>query len=161
MEEEDIPKTAIVTPFGLFEFVRMPFGLKNSAQAFQRLMDGVFRGLDFVFVYLDDILVGSSSMDQHLSHVRQVFTRLRDAGLAINRQKCVFASQEVTFLGHRVTAAGIFPLPSKVEAICDIPQPHTKVDLQKFLGCVNFYQKIAGKLATGNLYVNTPFSSLP
>ena len=65
MAPEDVPKTAIITPFGLYEFLRMPFGLKNSAQAFQRLMDGVLRGLDFVFVYLDDILVASPNPDKH------------------------------------------------------------------------------------------------
>ena len=78
MDEADIPKTAIITPFGLYEFLRMPFGLKNSAQAFQCLMDGVLRGLSFVFVYLDDILVASQDLQQNLQHVRAILTRLRD-----------------------------------------------------------------------------------
>ena len=77
MDPDHIPKTAIITPFGLFEFVWMPFGLKNSAQAFQRLMDGVFRGITFAFVYLDDILVASPDHASHASHLRQVFARLR------------------------------------------------------------------------------------
>ena len=72
MASEDVKKTAIITPFGLFEFLRMPFGLKNSAQAFQRLMNGVLGGLDRVFVYLDDILVASGSLAQHLSDVHSV-----------------------------------------------------------------------------------------
>ena len=86
MAAEDIPKTAIITPFGLYEFLRMPFGLKNSAQAFQRLMDNVLRGLDFIFVYLDDILVASTDQRSHLNHVRAVFSRLAAAGLSINRE---------------------------------------------------------------------------
>ena len=98
MSEEDIPKTAIVTPFGLFEFVRMPFGLKNAAQAFQRLMDGVLRGLEFVFVYLDDILIASSSAEEHEKHIRIVLVRLRDAGLTVNEKKCVFEAETITFL---------------------------------------------------------------
>ncbi|XP_035981033.1 uncharacterized protein LOC118556803 [Fundulus heteroclitus] len=87
---EDIPKTAVITPFGLFEFLRMPFGLKGAAQTFQRLMDSVLRGLSFVFVYLDDILVASSSAEQHMSHLRQVFQRLAAHGLIVNPAKCRF-----------------------------------------------------------------------
>ena len=74
MSKDDIQKTAIVTPFGLFEFLRMPFGLKNSAQAFQRLMDGVLRGLDMVFVYLDDILIASADLEVHKTHLETVLT---------------------------------------------------------------------------------------
>ena len=70
---EDIPKTAIITPFGLYEFLRMPFGLKNSAQAFQRLMDTVCHGLEFVFVYIDDILIASHDAETHMDHLSQLF----------------------------------------------------------------------------------------
>ena len=84
MAPEDIMKTAIITPFGLFEFLRMPFGLKNSAQAFQRLMNRVLGGLERVFVYLDDILVASSSAEQHLADLREVLRRLDEAGLCLN-----------------------------------------------------------------------------
>ena len=77
MAAEDIPKTAIITPFGLFEFLRMPFGLKNAAQAFQRLMDGILRDLDFVFVYLDDILIASPDMEPHKVHLRWFFQLLK------------------------------------------------------------------------------------
>ncbi|CAF96161.1 unnamed protein product [Tetraodon nigroviridis] len=87
---EDVPKTAVITPFGLFEFLRMPFGLKGAAQTFQRLMDSVLRGLTFVFVYLDDILVASPSADEHLTHLGQVFQRLADHGLIVNPAKCQF-----------------------------------------------------------------------
>ena len=148
MAEADIPKTAIITPFGLFEFLRMPFGLKNSAQAFQRLMDGVLRGLPFVFVYLDDILVASPSMSDHLRHVRQVLGRLTGAGLAINVEKCTFGASSVKFLGHQVTTEGISPLAKKVEAVNDMQRPVTKVDMQRFLGCINFYHRFIPHLAT-------------
>ena len=69
VQPSDIPKTAVITPFGLFEFLRMPFGLKNAAQLFQRLMDSVLRDMSFIFVYLDDILVASSSENEHLTHL--------------------------------------------------------------------------------------------
>ena len=93
--EEDVPKTAVITPFGLFEFVRMPFGLKNAAQAFQRLMDGILRDIPFTFVYLDDILVASSSPEEHADHIRQVLQLLSKNGITVNKKKCVFGKSEL------------------------------------------------------------------
>lgn len=87
---DDISKTAVITPFGLWEFVRMPFGLKNAAQAFQRLMDTVLRGLDCTFVYIDDILVASRS---RVEHRVQVFERLQQQSLVLNLAKCQFGKQ--------------------------------------------------------------------
>ena len=84
MAEEDIPKTAIITPFGLFEFLRMPFGLKNAAQAFQRLMDGMLRHITFAFVYLDDILVASPNPETHRKHLHELFQLLEANGININ-----------------------------------------------------------------------------
>ena len=141
MAAEDVCKTAIITPFGLYEFLRMPFGLKNSAQAFQRLMNKVLGGLDRVFVYLDDILVASANLAQHLDDLRKVLQRLASAGLCLNRRKCVLAADQVTYLGHVVDSGGMTPLPAKVEAINAIPRPTTKVELQRFLGCVNFFHR--------------------
>ena len=80
MNPADIPKMAIITPFGLWEFVVMPFGLSNAGNTFQRMMDRVGAGLDFVFIYLDDILIASSDMEEHLVHLQQVFERLREIG---------------------------------------------------------------------------------
>ena len=76
MESADIPKTAIISPFGLYEYTRMPFGLKNSAQTFQRFMAEVLGGLPFCFTYVDDILIASPNADTHQQHLEQVFTRL-------------------------------------------------------------------------------------
>lgn len=144
----DICKTAVITPFGLFEFLRMPFGLKNAAQAFQRLMDGVLRGIDFVFVYLDDILVASANKEEHIEHLRQVFRLLAANGLVVNRRKSLFGQSELHYLGHLVSAAGITPLPSRVEAIANIPVPTSKVELQRFLGMVNYYRRFMPGLAS-------------
>lgn len=138
---EDVPKTAIITPFGLFEFLRMPFGLKNAAQCFQRFMDTVLRGLQFVFVYLDDILVFSRSEKEHKSHLRQVFERLLQFGLVISIAKCEFGKGEIDFLGHHINKHGIIPLPKKVQAVMDFPKPTTTKKLQEFLGMVNFYHR--------------------
>lgn len=137
----DIPKTAIITPFGLFEFLRTPFGLKNAAQAFQRLMDTVLRGLNFIFVYLDDILVFSHTEKEHKDHLRQVFQRLQEHGLVISSTKCKFGLSEIDFLGHHIDKHGVYPLQSKVQAIRDFPKPMTTKGLQEFLGMVNFYHR--------------------
>ena len=126
----DIAKTAIITPFGLFEFVKKPFGLCNSAQSFQRLMDKVCSGLDFVFVYLGDILIGSRNEAEHLIHLRQLFDRLRMYGLILNPQKCKFGQPKIEFLGHLINKNGASPLPNKVEAIKQFPQPCSVKGLQ-------------------------------
>ena len=139
--EEDIPKTAIITPFGLFEFLRMPFGLKNAAQAFQRLMDTVCQGLDFTFVYIDDILIASQDVETHKQHLQTLFQRLKEYGLVINLSKCQFGRETIDFLGHHITNTGIMPLPDKVDAILHFPQPETIRGLQEFVGMANFYRR--------------------
>ena len=114
---EDVTKTAIATPFGLFEFTRMPFGLKTAAQTFQRLMDKVTAKLRGVFVYLDDVLVASPSREQHECDLRNLLEALKNFGLVLNVKKCIFGVKQLEFLGHSVSARGISPLQSKVEAV--------------------------------------------
>ena len=138
---EDVCKTAVITPFGLFEYLRMPFGLKNAAQTFQRLMDRVCQELHFAFVYLDDILVASPNPEQHSLHLRELFKALDDHGLVVNLPKCEFGVPELDFLGHRVSSAGAAPLATRVTAIREFPEPHTNEGLQEFLGLLNFYRR--------------------
>ncbi len=145
--EEDIKKTAIVTPFGLFEFLRMPFGLKNAAQAFQRLMDSICAGLNGVFVYLDDILIASTDAEQHQRDLIELFSRLETHGLIVNRSKCVFGKKSIEFLGHQVCADGITPLQEKVCAVRNFPQPSTIKELQQSLGMLNFYHRFVPHIA--------------
>ncbi|PIK55880.1 gag-pol polyprotein [Apostichopus japonicus] len=115
VEPADIPKTAITTPFGLYEFTRMPFGLRNAAQSFQRLMDEVVRGLPFIFVYIDDMLIASASEEEHKVHLRQLFVRLQEYGIVINPAKCVFGVSSLVFLGHHIDTDGIRPLAEACE----------------------------------------------
>jgi hypothetical protein len=107
MHSGDIPKTAVVTPFGLYEFTRMPFGLRNAGSTFQRLKDRVLNGLPFAFCYLDHIIVASLLHDQHVMHLRQLFSRLHTAGLVVNAEKCTLAVSTIDFLGHRITGKGM------------------------------------------------------
>ena len=88
--KEDIPKTTITTPFELFEFPYMTFGLRNAAQTFQRFIDNVLRGLDFCYAYIDDIIIASSSQEEHLNHLRTLFQRLEKYGVVISPSKFAF-----------------------------------------------------------------------
>ena len=139
--EVDIPKTAIITPFGLYEFRRMPFGLKNAAQTFQRLTDTVCQSLDFVYVFLDDILVASRNQQEHLRHLRSLFEKLAAFGLVINLNKCQFSRRQIDFLGHSIDACGARPLSTKVEAIQQFPTPTSLKSLQQLAGMINFYHR--------------------
>ena len=138
---EDIAKTAITTPFGTFEYLRMPFGLKNAGQTFQRMMDEILCDLDFIFVYMDDILIASRSVEEHEDHFRQLFRRLAEHELVVSPGKCQFGQQTIEFLGHTVSKDGVKPLPSKVSAIVDFPAPATQEALRRFLGMINFYHR--------------------
>jgi transposase InsO family protein len=148
IHEEDIPKTAVITPFGLFEYLRMPYGLRNGPNTFQRFIDSITRDLDFVFVYLDDILIASKSLDEHKQHVQKLFKRLAEFGLTINVEKCQFAQTELKFLGHLINENGIAPLPQKVAAIREFPKPTTKKQLRRFLGMSNFYRRFQKGIAS-------------
>ena len=139
--EKDITKTAITTPFGTFEFLRMPFGLKNAEQTFQRMMDEILSDLDFIFVYMDDVLVANRSMDEHEDHFRQLFRRLAEHELVVSPGKCQFGELTIEFLGHTVSKDGVKPLPAKVSAIFDYPTPDTQDSLRRFLGMINFYNR--------------------
>lgn len=153
---DDIPKTAITTPFGLFDFPFMTFGLRNAAQTFQRFIDEVLRDLDFCYGYIDDILVHSESEERHEEHLRRLFQRLREYGVLINTAKCVFGRHEVTFLGYTVSEAGVRPLDSKVTAINDYPVPKTVKELRRFLGMMNFYRRFLPGAAS----LQAPLNSL-
>lgn len=138
---EDIPKTAITTPFGLFEFKYMTFGLRNAGQTLQRHLHDILGDLDFVFPYVDDLCIASDNIEQHREHLRLVFERLRANGLTINASKCQIGQSHVTFLAHLVTPEGIQPTPEKVEAILNFPQPVVAKQLKRFLGTINFYRR--------------------
>ena len=141
VEPSDVHKTAVTTPFGLFNFTRTPFGLRNSGQTFQRFIDHVTRGLDFVFVYLDDLLVTSPDHKMHKKLLRILFARLSEYGVIIGPEKCQFGTTELSFLGHHVCAKGISPLPSVVDAIVNFVKPEKQRALRRYLGMVNYYHR--------------------
>ena len=147
MHPADILKTAIIMPFGLFEFLCLTFGLLNAGSTFQRLINRVLAGLAFAFVYLDDIIIASPTLEQHQQDVEEVFRCLQAAGLVINFEKCIFAVLEVDFLGHGVTASGFLPPPAGVAAIQKYPQPSVVKKHLAFLEVFNFYMRFVPAVA--------------
>ena len=111
IQEQDIEKTAFCTKYGLFEYLTMPMGLTNSPAVFQRLMEIVLRGLQWhtCLIYLDDVLVFGSNFDEHMDRVREVLSRIRDAGLKLKPEKCQLLQTTVSFWGFKLSAAGILP----------------------------------------------------
>lgn len=160
MADEDVNKTAITTPFGLYEFTRMPYGLRNSAQTFQRFLNEVTRGLDFVFCYIDDILVASKSEEEHKMHLRLLFTRLAEFGINIKTSKCVFGVKSLNFLSHNISEIGILPSQDKVDAIKNFPEPTTIKQIQRFLGMVNYYHRFIPRLAKSLGPIHTHLATL-
>ena len=130
----DIPKTAVTTPFGAFEFLTMPFGLRNAASTFQRFMDEVVRDLDFFYNYIDDILVASASGTCY-----SLPTTIRTVSEVPG--KCVFGASSLTFLGYVIGPEEISPLPEKVKALKDLQPPTSLRQLRHFLGLLNYYRR--------------------
>lgn len=143
MDEKDVEKTAFNTENGHFEFLRMPFGLKNAPATFQRVMDNILRGIqnEKCLVYLDDIIVYSTSLQEHIERLRTVFQRLREANFKIQLDKSEFLRKEVAYLGHVVTPEGVKPNPEKIKAIRDYPLPKTTKQIKGFLGLLGYYRR--------------------
>lgn len=141
--EGDKPKTAFCTPFGLFEWNRMPFGLCNAPSTFQRLMQRIFgdQQCQSLLLYLDDIVVFSSTVTQHLERLGMVLDRLRQEGLKAKLSKCSFFQKEVKYLGHVISADGVSTDPSKVEVVANWPTPTNASDLRSFLGFASYYRR--------------------
>lgn len=143
VENQDKPKTAFSTQNGHFEFIRMPFGLKTAPATFQRTMDNVLRGLQGLhcMVYLDDVIVFSSSLDEHIQKLQLVFDRLRETNLKIQLDKTEFLRREVLYLGHTITKDGLRPNDDKIKSVLDFPIPKTTTEIKSFLGLVGYYRR--------------------
>ena len=121
----------------------MPFGLTNSGASFQRLMGHILRGLEYRYalIYIDDIIIFSKSVEEHLAHLEEVFGRLHDANVKLNPKKCSFAKQKVEYLGHLVTPQGIKPNPAKIKVVQGFPTPTNLKELRNFLGLATYYRR--------------------
>ena len=143
VKESDIPKTAFVTKYGLFEFLRMPMGLKSSAQTFQRVMELALQGLQWsiCLIYLDDVIIYSKTFDEHILRLGLVLQRIREAGLKLKPNKCQFLQSKVTFLGHVVSSAGVEPNPDNLKKIEDWPRPKSVTQIRQFIGLASYYRR--------------------
>ena len=136
-----IPKTAFTSLFGKYEYIKVPFGLAQVQAYFQELMTGVLMDLPFAMAYLDDIIIYSSTPEEHLEHIRTVFEKLRDAKLSMKLSKCHFFAKEIQYLGHILGTEGIKPVPAKTEAIKAMHPPVNPKQVCTFLGLVGYYRK--------------------
>ncbi|GJP42069.1 hypothetical protein CLOM_g1661 [Closterium sp. NIES-68] len=165
MADNSIHKTAFRTRYGSYEYLVMPFGLTNAPATFQAEMNHILRPLldECVVVYLDDILIYSRDMKQHVEHLRRVFEILRRERFYVKLSKSEFALEKVQFLGHMVSARGVHVDPKKIEAVRTWKTPENVKELQQFLGFANYYSRFVpqyAKLAaplTNLLKKNTPY----
>ena len=143
IKEADIPKTAFRTRYGHYEFLVMPFGLTNAPAIFMDLMNKVFRPYlnKFLIVFIDDILVYSSSSDDHEKHLRIVLQTMRDKQLYAKLSKCEFWKDKVAFLGHVISKEGIFVDPKKIEAVVAWERPTNVTEVRSFLGLAEYYRR--------------------
>ena len=147
---EDIPKTAFNTRYGQYEFLVLPFGLTNAPPTFQSLMNRVLGDcLDkFALVYLDDILIYSKNEAEHKEHVNHVLNLLRKAQLVANFKKCEFGQRELIFVGFKITADGILPAPSKINAVKNWPRLSNVQEVRQFMGLAQHYRRLIPKFAS-------------
>ena len=145
----DMCKTAFCTPWGKFEFLVMPFGLRNGPSVFQRLMDQVLQqDADKSVVYIDDIGIFSSSWEEHCKDIAIVLSRLKDAGLTANTTKCSWANTHCEFLGHLVGEGMVSPAELKVQAVQQFARPKTKKNVRQFLGLAGYYRRFIPEYAS-------------
>jgi len=142
LDDDSVPISAFVTPFGHFQWRYMAFGLRNAPATFSRLVSRLPRGLEtFCAAYLDDIIIFSESWEQHIQHLDLVLARIKKAGLTLNLLKCEFAAAELDYLGHHVGLGRVQPRLSKVQALLEFPTPTNCRQLQQFLGVAGYYRK--------------------
>ena len=141
LDKPSIPKTAYNSPFGKYEYVKVPFGLAQAPAYFQQLMTGILKNFNLAIGYLDDIIIFSKTPQEHLLHIRMVFEKLKSANLSMKKSKCSFFSKEIQYLGHILSVTGIRTLPAKTHAIQHMQQPTTPKQVRAFLGLVGYYRK--------------------
>jgi hypothetical protein len=143
LDQESQVKTAFVTPFGQYQFKRVPFGMMTSPSIFQGFMDQMLQGYNWecANVYVDDVLIYSSTFDEHITHMNQMFDRMRKANMKAKLKKCEWARTELLYLGHIINRQGILVDPAKVEAVNKMPPPACFKDIETFFGKANYYAK--------------------
>lgn len=150
MHPDFIEKTAFSTPNGHYEFTRMPFGLKNAPARFQRMMNNVLTGLtnNQCFVYLDDVVLYGSNLEDHNRKLKNIFSRMRENNLKLQPDKCEFLKQSCEYLGHLITNNGVEPNPKKIGCIKRVLPPNNQKQIKMFLGLTGYYRKFIKDYST-------------
>ena len=133
---------------GLFSYQHLPFGVSSAPGIFQRTMETILAGVPRVLVYLDDILVTGASQEEHMSNLKEVLSRLQDAGLRLRKDKYEFMVSSVKYLGHIIDANGLHPTPNKLKAVRNAPAPQNVTQLKAYLGLLTYYSKFLPNMAT-------------
>ena len=148
LDEESKKYIVINTHRGLFRYNRLPFGISSAPGIFQRTMESLLQGIPKVVVYLDDILVTGLSEEDHLLTLQKVLQRIESSGLRLKKNKCKFMVPSVSYLGYKIDAQGLHPLPEKMDAIMKAPSPTSLTELKSFLGLLSYYGKFIPNMST-------------
>lgn len=151
ISEASVHRTAFVTPEGHYEYLKMPYGLSNSPIVYQRIINKTLRKFidsGQVLVYIDDVLLMSSTVDEGVSLLREVLTTLTQAGFSINLRKCVFLTTEIEYLGRIISQGQVRPSPHKIQALVDSPAPENVKQVRQFLGLAGYFRKYIEGYAT-------------
>lgn len=150
IEKNSRPYTAFSSAFGQYQFLRLPFGVKNGVPAYSRLIDKALSHLPstFAMAYVDDLIIFSKNVSEHLGHLEEIVSIHAKAGMKIKLRKCKIFATSVNYLGHMITAEGISMIPKYVEKVLDWPLPKTGKDLKSFLGFCGYYRSFIPNYST-------------
>lgn len=143
IEPQSRQKTAFSTPYNHFQFKKMSFGLSNSPSTYQRMVDIVLSGLQGIeiFIFMDDTIIYSQTLEEHMLKLRKVLERFKNAGLTLQTEKCHFLQHKIVYLGHVISEKGVQPDPNKIKAVKEFPIPRSKKNVKQFMGLVNYYRQ--------------------
>ena len=149
LDDDSKEIVTVNTHKGLFYYQHLPFGVSSAPGIFQRTMETILAGMPQVLVYLDDdILITGSSQEEHVSNLKEVLSRLQQAGLCLCKDKCEFMVSSVKYLGHILDANGLHPVPDKLKAVKNAPNPQNVTELKAYLGLLTYYSKFSSNMAT-------------
>ena len=147
IDESSQELTTFLTPFGRYYFNRLPFGIASAPEHFQRQMEAILAGQEGILCHMDDVLISGRTQEEHDAHLHSTLQRIQKVGVTLNKDKCEFNRNRLTFLGHVLDGEGVSPDPQKTSAISKMEQPKTVTELRRFLGMVNQLGKFTPNIA--------------
>ena len=147
LSEESSYLTTYNTPFGRYRYLRMPFGISSASEIWQRAMEEEFGDIEGVEIIADDVVVWGRDHSEHDDRLDKLMTRVNEVGLKLNRNKCQFSTDRVSFVGHTLTSKGLEPSSERIEAILKMPSPSNKDELATFLGMMTYLGKYIPNLS--------------